>query len=103
MEINGHNYIQLQTSVYRVARDREREEESERAREKRYNSISVMRSEISLTVQKVVKCSPSVFLSRGKFQHIYYLEYPGPTIIKLNLRERLFDFYSVMAHWIIQD
>lgn len=92
MEINDHNYVQLQTSVYRVGRACARE------REKKHNSISVMCSEISLTVQKVVKCSPSVFLSQGKFQHIYYLEYPGPTIIKLKLREHLFDFYSVMAH-----
>lgn len=101
MEINDHNYIELQTSVYRVVWERERE--AERVRDERYNSISVMHSEISLTVQKVVKCSPSVFLSWGKFQHIYYLEYPGPTITKLNLCEGLFDFYSVMAHWIIQD
>lgn len=98
MEINDHNYIELQTSVYKVRRECARERG-----EKKHNSISVMRSEISLTVQKVVKCSPSVFQSRGKFQHIYYLEYPGPTIIKLNLREHLFDFYSVMAHWISQD
>lgn len=61
MEINDHNYIELQTSVYRVVRERARE--GERVRDERYNSISVMRSEISLTVQKVVKCSPSVFLS----------------------------------------
>lgn len=61
MEINDHNYIELQTSVYRVVG--ERATEGERVRDERYNSISVMHSEISLTVQKVVKCSPSVFLS----------------------------------------
>lgn len=51
-----------------------------------------MCSEISLTVQKVVKCSPSAFPSGEK---MYYLEHPGSTVTELNLCKCLFDFYSV--------
>lgn len=61
-----------------------------------------MCSEISLTVQQVVKCSPSVFLSRRKIcQHIHYLGHPLLTVVTLKLQEAIiiFLFYVfLLAH-----
>ena len=72
----------------------ERERGRGREKDKKNNSIRVMHSEISLAVQKVVKCSPSVFLSSRNVLHIYYLKYPGSAIIKLNSQNTFWFLFS---------